>query len=179
VHTSSRRRTLCGTLDYLPPEMGKILTITKPNNILLTHHIYNYNRFLVVIVEMGYTQLENVLILECAQLLLAWKWNTACLISVEGKEHDAGVDVWSLGILCFEFLFGTPPFEAKKHSDTYKRSTSTTTNVIPFMEKPDAVYLCRHLWFHWIHLNADHHHNCRMHVEGTPYVTFAGLCVLI
>jgi aurora kinase len=61
VHTSSRRRTLCGTLDYLPPEM------------------------------------------------------------VEGKEHDAGVDVWSLGILCFEFLFGTPPFEAKKHSDTYKR----------------------------------------------------------
>jgi aurora kinase len=61
VHTSSRRRTLCGTLDYLPPEM------------------------------------------------------------VEGKEHDSGVDVWSLGILCFEFLFGTPPFEAKKHSDTYKR----------------------------------------------------------
>jgi serine/threonine protein kinase len=61
------------------------------------------------------------------------------LISVEGKEHDAGVDVWSLGILCFEFLFGTPPFEAKKHSDTYKRSTSTTTNVIPFMEKSDAV----------------------------------------
>ncbi len=87
---------------------------------------------------MGYTQLEHVLILECAQFL-AWKWNAACLISVEGKEHDAGVDVWSLGILCFEFLFGTPPFEAKKHSDTYKRSTSTTTNVIPFMEKSDAV----------------------------------------
>ncbi|CAM6054097.1 unnamed protein product, partial [Sphagnum tenellum] len=61
VHTSSRRRTLCGTLDYLSPEM------------------------------------------------------------VEGKEHDAGVDVWSLGILCFEFLFGTPPFEEKGHSDTYKR----------------------------------------------------------
>jgi serine/threonine protein kinase len=48
VHTSSRRRTLCGTLDYLPPEMGKILTMTKANNILLTHHIYNYDHFLVV-----------------------------------------------------------------------------------------------------------------------------------
>jgi len=44
-----------------------------------------------------------------------------CGVPVEGKEHDAGVDVWSLGILCFEFLYGTPPFEAKKHSDTYKR----------------------------------------------------------
>eukprot|EP00249_Psilotum_nudum_P009969 c22256_g1_i2 orf=395-1312(-) len=61
VHTFNRRRTMCGTLDYLPPEM------------------------------------------------------------VESKEHDAGVDIWSLGILCYEFLYGTPPFEAKKHSDTYKR----------------------------------------------------------
>lgn len=23
VHTFNRRRTMCGTLDYLPPEMGK------------------------------------------------------------------------------------------------------------------------------------------------------------
>ncbi|CAM6102920.1 unnamed protein product [Calypogeia fissa] len=61
VHTCNRRKTLCGTLDYLPPEM------------------------------------------------------------VEGKEHDTGVDVWSLGILCFEFLYGFPPFEAAKHADTYKR----------------------------------------------------------
>lgn len=47
-----RRRTLCGTLDYLPPEM------------------------------------------------------------VEGREHDAAVDVWSLGVLTYEFLLGGPPFEA-------------------------------------------------------------------
>lgn len=26
VHTCNRRRTLCGTLDYLPPEMGMHLT---------------------------------------------------------------------------------------------------------------------------------------------------------
>lgn len=61
VHTFDRRRTMCGTLDYLPPEM------------------------------------------------------------VENKEHDAGVDIWSLGVLCYEFLYGFPPFEAKEHSDTYKR----------------------------------------------------------
>ena len=62
VHApGARRNTLCGTLDYLPPEM------------------------------------------------------------VEGKAHDALVDVWSLGVLCYEFLFGGPPFEAPGHNETYKR----------------------------------------------------------
>ncbi|KAL2940156.1 Serine/threonine-protein kinase Aurora-1 [Bienertia sinuspersici] len=61
VHTFNRRKTMCGTLDYLPPEM------------------------------------------------------------VESVEHDASVDIWSLGVLCFEFLYGFPPFEAKEHSDTYRR----------------------------------------------------------
>ena len=62
VHApNSRRKTMCGTLDYLPPEM------------------------------------------------------------VEGKEHNACVDVWSLGVLCYEFLFGCPPFEAAGHKATYAR----------------------------------------------------------
>ncbi|GJP42793.1 hypothetical protein CLOM_g2324 [Closterium sp. NIES-68] len=62
VHApNSRRQTLCGTLDYLPPEM------------------------------------------------------------VEGASHDRMVDVWSLGVLTYEFLYGTPPFEAPNHPQTYKR----------------------------------------------------------
>ncbi|TKS70650.1 Aurora kinase A-B [Collichthys lucidus] len=62
VHTpSSRRSTLCGTLDYLPPEM------------------------------------------------------------IEGKTHDEKVDLWSLGVLCYELLVGKPPFEAKTHEETYRR----------------------------------------------------------
>jgi len=62
VHApTSRRNTLCGTLDYLPPEM------------------------------------------------------------VEGREHDEMVDVWSLGVLMYEFLVGSPPFEAEGHSATYRR----------------------------------------------------------
>eukprot|EP00727_Mastigamoeba_balamuthi_P002503 m51a1_g1225 putative aurora kinase a (328) ;mRNA; f:512704-514080 len=62
VHTaSSRRRTICGTLDYLPPEM------------------------------------------------------------IEGKDHDAAVDIWGLGILTYEFLVGRPPFEAPDQKSTYKK----------------------------------------------------------
>lgn len=62
VHApSSRRTTLCGTLDYLPPEM------------------------------------------------------------IENRPHDEHVDIWTLGILMYEFIVGTPPFEAESNTETYKR----------------------------------------------------------
>ncbi|KAA8492250.1 Aurora kinase A-A [Porphyridium purpureum] len=61
VHApNSRRQTLCGTLDYLPPEM------------------------------------------------------------VMGQDHDANVDLWSLGVLCYELLVGHPPFEAQTQHETYR-----------------------------------------------------------
>uniref|UniRef100_A0A0E0LBT9 Protein kinase domain-containing protein n=1 Tax=Oryza punctata TaxID=4537 RepID=A0A0E0LBT9_ORYPU len=40
---------------------------------------------------------------------------------VQKTEHDYHVDIWSLGIMCYEFLYGVPPFEAKEHSETYRR----------------------------------------------------------
>ncbi|XP_009795403.1 serine/threonine-protein kinase Aurora-3-like isoform X2 [Nicotiana tabacum] len=61
VQSRSKRHTMCGTLDYLAPEM------------------------------------------------------------VENKAHDYAVDNWTLGILCYEFLYGVPPFEAEKQTDTFKR----------------------------------------------------------
>jgi aurora kinase A len=64
VHASSRRHTMCGTLDYLPPEM------------------------------------------------------------VRGLKHDEKVDYWSVGVLCYEFLTGRPPFEMKHTQETYDRITS-------------------------------------------------------
>lgn len=61
---TTKRQTLCGTLDYLPPEM------------------------------------------------------------VEGAPHDYRVDIWSLGVLCYEFCTGKPPFETNTYEDTYKRIRS-------------------------------------------------------
>jgi len=76
VHApSNRRETMCGTLDYLPPEM------------------------------------------------------------VLGKPHDAMVDIWCLGILCYEFLVGSPPFEANSHEETYSRICSSPLNFPPHVSK--------------------------------------------
>ena len=40
---------------------------------------------------------------------------------IEGLPHDNRVDIWSLGILCYEFIVGCPPFEAEDHRRTYER----------------------------------------------------------
>jgi len=65
VHDSKlgerRRETVCGTLDYIPPEM------------------------------------------------------------IDHQPHGAGVDIWSVGILLYEFLVGSPPFEMETLKATYNR----------------------------------------------------------
>ncbi|OUZ99490.1 Protein kinase domain [Macleaya cordata] len=61
VQSRSKRHTMCGTLDYLAPEM------------------------------------------------------------VENRGHDYAVDNWTMGVLCYEFLYGAPPFEAETQSETFKR----------------------------------------------------------
>ncbi|KAK3825136.1 MAG: kinase-like domain-containing protein [Benniella sp.] len=69
---SSRRQTICGTLDYLAPEM------------------------------------------------------------VEGVGHSNQVDLWSLGILCYEFLVGNPPFEVldeDTREPTYQRIVSVDLDI--------------------------------------------------
>jgi serine/threonine protein kinase len=37
------------------------------------------------------------------------------------EPHDKRVDIWSLGILCYEFCVGNPPFEAEDNDATYQR----------------------------------------------------------
>jgi aurora kinase len=79
VHApSSRRHTMCGTLDYLPPEM------------------------------------------------------------VEAKDHDYRVDIWSLGVLAYEFLVGSPPFEESGHSATYRRIVKVDLRIPSFISHEAA-----------------------------------------
>ncbi|XP_069740722.1 aurora kinase C-like isoform X2 [Narcine bancroftii] len=76
VHApGSRRSTLCGTLDYLPPEM------------------------------------------------------------IEGKMHDENVDLWSLGVLCYEFLVGHPPFEAVDRQTTFRKISKVDLDFPSFLSE--------------------------------------------
>ena len=62
VHApSDARTTMCGTIDYIPPEM------------------------------------------------------------VTNQVYDNGVDLWTMGILCYEFLVGNPPFESNNQNETFDR----------------------------------------------------------
>eukprot|EP00002_Diphylleia_rotans_P026179 TRINITY_DN5207_c0_g2_i1.p1 TRINITY_DN5207_c0_g2~~TRINITY_DN5207_c0_g2_i1.p1 ORF type:complete len:530 (-),score=112.49 TRINITY_DN5207_c0_g2_i1:283-1872(-) len=62
VHApNSRRRTFCGTVDYMPPEI------------------------------------------------------------IKKEPYDEKVDLWSLGVLTYEFLVGRPPFETASFNSTYDR----------------------------------------------------------
>ena len=45
----------------------------------------------------------------------------ATIILIVGEYHDEKVDLWSLGVLCYEFLAGKPPFETDSHQGTYNR----------------------------------------------------------
>jgi len=40
---------------------------------------------------------------------------------VKEQKHGKKVDVWSIGILAYEFVNGAPPFESDDHAGTYDR----------------------------------------------------------
>lgn len=40
---------------------------------------------------------------------------------IEGRTHNEKVDLWCIGILCYELLVGNPPFESASHNETYRR----------------------------------------------------------
>ena len=40
---------------------------------------------------------------------------------VDGRTYDDSVDQWCLGILCYEFLVGSAPFESNDTDKTYEK----------------------------------------------------------
>lgn len=80
---NERRTTLCGTLDYLAPEM------------------------------------------------------------IEGRKYDEKVDIWSLGVLCYEFVCGKPSFEAAQRSETFKRIARVDIRFPQFLSDEVVDLICK------------------------------------
>lgn len=78
-----RRTTLCGTLDYLAPEM------------------------------------------------------------IEGRKYDEKVDIWSLGVLCYEFVCGKPSFETAQRSETFKRIARVDIRFPQFLSDDVVDLICK------------------------------------
>ena len=58
---------------------------------------------------------------------------------IRGELHDEKVDLWSVGILLYEFIVGEPPFA------TLVRRTRSTPLTFPFHVTPPARSLISHL----------------------------------
>lgn len=52
---------------------------------------------------------------------------------VEGETYNGSVDQWCLGILCYEFLVGSPPFESENTEMTYEKIRRLAINYPSFM----------------------------------------------
>jgi polo-like kinase 1 len=60
---------------------------------------------------------------------------------VEGSVgHSYEVDIWSMGVICYAFLFGRPPFETNEVKMTYKKIKSCEY-AFPVLRKPPRMPL--------------------------------------
>lgn len=80
---NSKRTTLCGTLDYLSPEM------------------------------------------------------------VQAKPHTKMVDLWSLGVLCYELVVGKAPFHADSYDNTYRKIMRVEYKVPDFVSKAASHFISK------------------------------------
>jgi aurora kinase/aurora kinase A len=40
---------------------------------------------------------------------------------VNNAPHDNTLDIWCLGVLCYEFCTGAPPFESNNRKETFRK----------------------------------------------------------
>lgn len=57
---------------------------------------------------------------------------------VEGRDHNETVDLWSLGVLAYEFLVGIPPFEDLTGPKATHRRIAKVDLKFPDFVSPEA-----------------------------------------
>lgn len=62
---------------------------------------------------------------------------------IEGRKYDEKVDIWSLGVLCYEFVCGKPSFEAAQRSETFKRIARVDIRFPQFLSDEVVDLICK------------------------------------
>lgn len=52
---------------------------------------------------------------------------------IQGRPHTKHVDLWSLGVLCYELLVGEPPFQTGSYDETFVKITQVKYTVPDFL----------------------------------------------
>lgn len=55
---------------------------------------------------------------------------------IEGRTYNEKVDLWCIGVLCYELLVGSPPFESTSHSDLQTHPPGEMATFWAFMGEP-------------------------------------------
>ncbi|KAM8704139.1 hypothetical protein ACLKA7_008702 [Drosophila subpalustris] len=103
-------KSLCSALLYLH-ERDIIHRDIKPENLLLGH------KGVLKIADFGWSVHEP----NSMRMTLCGTVDYLPPEMVLNKPHTKNVDLWSLGVLCFELLVGHAPFYSKNYEETYKK----------------------------------------------------------
>ncbi len=60
------------------------------------------------------------------------------------------VDHWALGVLCYEFLVGKPPFESPSSNETYKRIVRLIYEFPPHVEAGPRDLIRKVFFLFWV-----------------------------